>query len=218
MSDLQKIYAARFEETGIEKRKRVWQVLCADFFSKFIPPQSAVLDLACGYGEFINNIKAREKFAIDLNPQSPSHLDAGIKFFAVPANDLGFAPSDSIDVVFTSNFLEHLPDKATCSAVMQEVRRVLRPGGRFIVLGPNIRFAHREYWDYYDHYLALSDRSLVEGLTLNGFSSETVIPQFLPYTMNNKTPTADALIRLYLKLPLAWKVFGKQFLVVARKA
>lgn len=217
MSDLQKIYAARFEETGIEKRKRVWQVLCADFFSKFIPPQSAVLDLACGYGEFINNIKAREKFAIDLNPQSPSYLDAGIKFFAVPANDLSFAPSDSLDVVFTSNFLEHLPDKATCSAVMQEVRRVLRPGGRFIVLGPNIRFAHREYWDYYDHYLALSDRSLVEGLTLNGFSCETVIPQFLPYTMNNKTPTADALIRLYLKLPFAWKIFGKQFLVVARK-
>ena len=46
---------------------------------------------------------------------------------------------------------------------------------------------------------------------------EELIPRFLPYTMNNRRPTADALIRWYLKLPVAWPIFGKQFFVVAKK-
>ena len=36
--------------------------------------------------------------------------------------------------------------------------------------------------------------------------------------MNNRAPTAAFVIRAYLRLPLAWKFFGRQFLVVARKA
>ncbi len=217
MNDLSSIYKSRFSNTGLEKRTRVWKILCADFFQQYVPPQAAVLDLACGYGEFINNIKASRKYGVDLNPDAASHLSSDVDFKLAPAYDLSHIPTDSLDRVFTSNFLEHLPDKAACDTVLKEVRRVLKPGGKFMILGPNIRYAYKEYWDYYDHYLALSDRSLVEGLTLNGFSCETVIPQFLPYTMNNKTPTADALIRLYLKLPFAWRIFGKQFRVVARK-
>ncbi len=217
MSELGKIYAARFEGTGIEKRQRVWRVLCSEFFSKLIPADATVLDLACGYGEFINNIEAREKYAVDLNPDSPGHVEPNVRFFATAANELGFAHDSSMDVVFTSNFLEHLPDKQACSAVMLEVRRVLRPGGRFMILGPNIRFAHRDYWDYYDHYLPLSDRSLAEGLVLNGFAVDRVVPRFLPYTMNNNTPTYDVMVKAYLHLPFAWKLFGKQFFVVARK-
>lgn len=217
MSELAKIYSTRFENTGLVKRKRVWRILCTRFFSRYVPPDSVVLDMACGYGEFINQIAARKKYAIDLNPASPGHLDPDVEFHATPADQLGFAPSGSVDVVFTSNFLEHLPDKQTCTAVMREVNRVLRSGGKFIVLGPNIRFAHREYWDFYDHYLPLSDRSLCEGLVLNGFSIERSIPQFLPYTMNGSMPTTDLLIEAYLAMPLAWRIFGKQFLVVGRK-
>ena len=50
-----------------------------------------------------------------------------------------------------------------------------------------------------------------------GFELDTVIPRFLPFTMNNGAPTADFLIESYLALPIAWKVMGKQFLLVARK-
>jgi hypothetical protein len=35
--------------------------------------------------------------------------------------------------------------------------------------------------------------------------------------MNNTAPTADWIIHLYLRIPLAWKIFGKQFFVVAEK-
>jgi ubiquinone/menaquinone biosynthesis C-methylase UbiE len=120
-------------------------------------------------------------------------------------------------VVFTSNFLEHLRDKSECDKVFSEVKRVLRPRGRFIVLGPNIKYAYREYWDYYDHYLPLSHLSLAEGLRQAGFIITTNISRFLPYTMANKVPTADFLIRAYVAMPMVWRLMGKQFLVIAEK-
>lgn len=217
MNDLSSIYKARFSNTGLEKRKRVWNVLCSRFFQSYVPQSAAILDLACGYGEFINNIEASKKYAVDLNPDASKFLEPDITFRLAPAYDLSHLASDSLDRVFTSNFLEHLPDKAACDAVLKEVRRVLKPGGQFMVLGPNIRYAYREYWDYYDHYLPLSHLSLAEGLMLAGYTPKVIIDRFLPYTMNNAAPTADWIIDLYLRLPLAWKLFGKQFFVVAEK-
>ena len=46
----------------------------------------------------------------------------------------------TIDVVFTSNFFEHMPDKRALLRTLDECRRVLRPGGRLLVLMPNLRY------------------------------------------------------------------------------
>ena len=72
-SDLQRIYAQRFS-ASLEFRKLVWRILVRDFFQKRIPKNSAVLDLGCGYGEFINQVEASVKFGMDLNPTPPSSL------------------------------------------------------------------------------------------------------------------------------------------------
>jgi SAM-dependent methyltransferase len=217
MTDVATLYKTSFEQSGLDRRDRVWKVLCRHFFDQRMPPNATVLDLACGYGEFINNIGAGRKFAVDLNPDAAKHLQPGISFFNAPATDLSLIGRDVADVVFTSNFLEHLRDKKECDTVLAAVRDVLKPGGKFIVMGPNIRYTYREYWDFYDHYLPLSDLSLAEGLGIAGFRVEENIARFMPYTMNNKTPTHDLLIRAYLALPMAWKVLGKQFLVTAVK-
>ena len=161
-ADVQSIYRARFNKTGVQKRDRVWKVLCEAYFSKLIEPNATVLDLACGYGEFINNIEAAKKYAVDLNADSANYLRAGIVFNNTMASDLSFVGRDSLDIVFTSNFLEHLKDWSECDQVLKGVLAALRPGGRFIILGPNIKYAYREYWDYYDHHLPLSHLSLVE--------------------------------------------------------
>jgi SAM-dependent methyltransferase len=217
MTDVAKIYKDRFENTGLARRNRVWKVLCRHFFDARIPENATVLDLACGYGEFINNVRASRKIAIDLNPDAPKHLKSDVTFHRIPATDLASVGAGIADVVFTSNFLEHLPDKGTCDAVLAAVHSVLKPGGRFIVMGPNIRYAYKEYWDYYDHYLPLSHLSLAEGLNLAGFVVEENIPRFMPYTMNNSAPTHDFLVRAYLALPIAWRFLGKQFLVTASR-
>jgi SAM-dependent methyltransferase len=216
MSDLTTIYRNRFEATGLEKRRQVWRVLCSHYFGQLVGPNKDILDLACGYGEFINNIKGRSREAVDLNPDAPRYLDPNIKFTQCPAHDLSGVESSSKDVVFTSNFLEHLPTKATCDQVFDEVKRLLRPKGRFIILGPNIRYAYRQNWDYYDHQLPLSHLSLEEGLRQKGFMVILNISRFLPYTMKSRFPSSDFLIKAYLNLPIAWKLLGKQFLVAQK--
>jgi SAM-dependent methyltransferase len=215
--ELSQIYRARFESTGLEKRSRVWRILCSEYFQQYVPADAAILDLGCGYGEFINNIGARSRYGIDLNSDSRKFLADDISFRLTSADDLSHLDSGSMDRVFTSNFLEHLETKEVCTKVFREVYRVLKPSGKFMILGPNIRYAYKEYWDYFDHHLPLSHLSLAEGLSAVGFHPETVIDRFLPYTMNNSRPTADWIIKFYLSLPIAWKLFGKQFFVVARK-
>jgi ubiquinone/menaquinone biosynthesis C-methylase UbiE len=217
MEDLASLYRFRFKEADLPGKMRIWQCLCKGFFQQFVPAGATVLDVACGYGEFINNIQAGKKLAIDLNPDTQQFLNKDVIFHQTRADEMASIPDGSVDVAFVSNFLEHLESKASCDAVLREVLRVLRPGGTFVVMGPNIRYLAGEYWDFYDHHLPLSHMSLEEGLAINGFAIKKNIAKFLPYTTRSALPQHVLLVALYLKLPIVWRVLGKQFLLVAEK-
>lgn len=214
--DLQRIYQRRFQSTAAY-RSRVWTVLAPEFFGKWIPPEARVLDLGCGYGEFINNIPAASKFAMDLNPDSPSHLAPDVRFFAQDCSLPWPLAEGSLDAVFTSNFFEHLPDKTALRATLQQAWRCLRPGGQLIAMGPNVKYLPGRYWDFFDHHIALSEASLAEALEVEGFLLDRVTPRFLPFTLVRSPAYPMALLRLYLALPWLWWIRGRQFLVVARK-
>lgn len=214
--ELQRIYRQRFDALTTY-RNAVWRVLTGSFFQRWVPSNGSVLDLGCGYGEFINNIQAGRKYAMDLNPSAPQHLAAGVEFFEQDCSKPWPLKENSLDVVFTSNFFEHLPDKATLARTLREAHRCLRPGGILIALGPNIRHVTGRYWDFWDHYLCLTDLSLAEGLQTIGFEVPTRIGAFLPYTMSGKMRPPLWMLRLYLTLPFLWRFFGHQFLVVGRK-
>ncbi len=216
MPDLPSLYQFRFKESDLPEKRRIWETICRNYFQKLIGRDDTVIDLACGYGEFINTIVARRKIGVDLNPAYREHLDDDVEFINSRADSISL-PDATADVVFTSNFLEHLRTKDECDAVFAEVKRVLRSGGRFVIMGPNIRYLADKYWDFYDHYLPLSHLSVEEGLAQAGFVPVKVINKFLPYTTRSALPKASALIALYLQVPLAWKVMGKQFLVIGAK-
>jgi SAM-dependent methyltransferase len=119
--------------------------------------------------------------------------------------------------VFTSNFFEHLPNKQALSRTLAEAKRCLKPGGRLIALGPNIKYLPGVYWDFLDHHVPLTEHSLSEALIHEGLSIETCIDKFLPFTMVNGPEYPVFFIAIYLRLPLAWRILGKQFLVIGRK-
>jgi SAM-dependent methyltransferase len=214
--ELSRLYSARFDKTAAY-RNRVWQILTTHFFARWIPASGTVLDLGCGYGEFINNVTAAGKFAMDLNPDSRSHLNPEIAFLHQDCSATWEVAADSLDVVFTSNFFEHLPDKDCLKKTLAEALRCLKPGGQLIAMGPNIKYLPGLYWDFFDHHTILTEASLAEALSLTGFDLEKVVPRFLPYTLINAPQPPLLVLRLYLRLPRLWWIKGRQFLVVARK-
>lgn len=212
----QAIYARRF--AGVEQRRaEVWQTLARHYFHRWINPSDTVVDLGAGYCEFINSIAAARKYALDSNPASADKAAPEVTLLSQDATEPWPLASESVDVVFSSNFFEHLTGKQDFARCLGEARRVLRPGGRVVAVGPNIRFCPDTYWDFIDHHLPLSDRSMVEALEVAGFQPEMVVPRFLPFTMSNRVPHRPFWVRLYLKAPLAQRLWGKQFLVIARK-
>ncbi len=215
--ELQAIYQRRFTAANTAYRGRLWSVLVADFFQPMIAANAAVLDLGCGYGEFINHVSCGRRYAMDLNPSSAGRLQPDIKFLAQDCSHRWALPDASLDVVFTSNFFEHLPDKLALKLTLIEAARCLRPGGRLIALGPNIKFVQGAYWDFWDHFLCLTELSLAEALENNGYSVQRAIPRFLPYTTVNQPAFPMAFVRVYLRFPLLWPLFGRQFLVVAER-
>lgn len=214
--ELSKIYHRRFARTAAY-RNRVWKVLTRDFFARWVAADASVLDLGCGYGEFINNIAAGRKLAMDLNPDAPRHLAKDVEFIHQDCSTPWPTPENSLDVVFTSNFFEHLPDKAALSRTLRHALRCLKPGGRLIALGPNIKFLHGQYWDFYDHHVYLTEASLGEAMEVEGYTIEQLRARFLPFTMVEAPEYPMAFVRAYIALPFLWRVLGKQFLVVARK-
>ena len=213
---LGRIYDARFAATR-QYRNDVWKILTKDFFQRWIPEGSSVLDLGCGYGEFINNIRCAVKYGMDLNPGASHYLADGVNVLAQDCSDRWNLPDNSLDVVFTSNFFEHLPDKRALSRTLYQAHRCLRHGGKLIAMGPNVRALPGQYWDFFDHHVALSERSLSEALRITGFAVTRSVARFLPFTLVDAPRYPLFTLRAYLSLPVAWKVFGRQFLVVAEK-
>jgi SAM-dependent methyltransferase len=214
--NLMRLYSHRFAGNR-GYRNQVWAILAREFFSRWIPTDASILDLGAGYGEFINNVRAARKYAMDLNPDAAANVSGPATFLLHDCSTPWPMGESALDVVFTSNFLEHLPDKGALLATLREAWRCLRPGGCVIAVGPNIKRLPGQYWDFFDHHVALSEASLAEALIISGFELETVVDRFLPYTMVNSPEYPLLFLRAYLAIPFAWRIFGRQFLVVARR-
>jgi SAM-dependent methyltransferase len=165
---LDRIYAARFSAVDEVKREAVWHEVCR-FLQRYIPTDASVIDVACGRGNFIRNIRAREKLAADVRDVS-AHLPPDVRFLRTDGLALGEVLGDSrLDVAFMSNYLEHLPSGEAVAKQFGVVSAILKPRGRIIVLQPNIRLVGNAYWDFIDHRVALTEHSLLEAAHLTGF-------------------------------------------------
>ncbi len=213
---LDSIYEQRFDDAEAARKHALWKPICAHL-QQYVDSDARVLDLACDRGYFIENISAGEKWATDIRDVS-AYLSPAVSFVRHDGLTLDDAlPNDAFDVVFTSNYLEHLGSGDEVVAQLRVVRDLLRPGGRFVVLQPNVRLVGGAYWDFIDHKVALTERSLLEAAELAGIDTEKVVTRFLPFTTKSRFPQSEWLVRAYLSFPPAWRLLGKQTLYVGRR-
>jgi SAM-dependent methyltransferase len=212
---LEAFYERRFTP-DVQFRQEMWQVLCQEFFQAYVRPDSSIVEIAAGYCEFINNIKAARKVAVDLNPSTREFAASGIQVITASSTDLSPLESNSLDYAFMSNFLEHLT-REDIVRTLQEVHRILKPGGKLLILQPNVRFCARDYWMFFDHITPVDDRALAEVLETSGYNLDECIVRFLPYITKSRLPKSLAMLKLYLRLRPAWRIFGQQSFIVASK-
>jgi len=173
-----------------------------------------VLELGAGYCEFINSIQAARKVAVDISETVRQAAKGDVEAHVGSCTRLDFAAADSMDVIFASNLFEHL-QLSEVQRTLGEVRRVLKPGGKLLVIQPNFRYSYRDYFDDYTHVTIFTDRSLSDVIAAAGLEIVKVTPKFIPFSLKSRLPVVPFLIRLYLRSPV--RPFAGQMLIVARK-
>jgi len=198
------------------RRDLVWKEVVRWIQERYIPPTSRVVDLGAGYCNFINNVVASERHAVDLFTECPQYAAAGVVTHRRSVTDLTFLPEDGFDVAFASNLAEHLT-RQELVLTLGSVRRVLRRGGRLILMQPNFKYCSSTYFDDYTHIQVFTDASLLDFLEAHGFKVVRSFPRFLPVNMKStlrlNLPMLPLIVRAYLASPM--KPLAGQLLMVA---
>lgn len=115
-------------------------------------PHPVIVDLGCSTGHLLSELDEKCPQAVlvgvDAVARGLTSAHAAVPRAALvhaSVTDLPFGES-TVDGVLALNLLEHIPDE---SGVLRELRRVLRPGGRCVIVVP----ANPRLYDAYDAYL-----------------------------------------------------------------
>ncbi len=167
---------AALDAAGLRSRGRFLEPMIARHFPA--DREAAILDLGCGGGEilyFAQRAGYRNSRGVDISGEQVAAAQrlgvAGVAEGGLLETLNGLAP-DSLDAVLSMDVLEHLT-RDELIPVIDEVRRVLAPGGRWIVNVPNAEsplFGRVRYGDP-THELAFTSESLRTLLVASGFRS-----------------------------------------------
>ncbi len=210
-----RIYQYRFQQVSHEKKRAIWKEIAEFFYHRLNKPRR-VLDSAGGMCEFINAVPSEEKWVIDISHTVQNFAAPDVKIVIGDSLKVDL-PANYFDAVFISNFLEHLHSQEQVAHFLERMYATLRPGGKIAIIGPNFKYAYREYFDFADHTVVLSELGVEEHLYGAGFKIEQTHPRFLPLSFRGGLPVHKMLVRLYLNMPFVWFVLGKQFLIIAEK-
>jgi SAM-dependent methyltransferase len=197
-------YQTRYRED--QRRDWIWQKITENFLRwDCVPVKGSALDLGCGYGSWIRSLPVENKHAVDINPSTPEIFkNNGLEKVQVhirPCSDLSPIPTGSLDLVTTSNLLEHLEWK-DIHATVREIHRILRKDGSLWIVQPNFYYCYRNYFDDFTHRSVFTHSSIQDLMESEGFRTQKIWPRFLPFSMKTKMSALSFVVPLYLRSPL----------------
>jgi len=202
-----------------EARNQVWQSITrylAPYWD--LPGHSSVLELGTGYGSWIRSVPAKEKHALDIHPELHDIFSkqgiTGVKTKIGTCTDLSPWSSHSQDLILASNLLEHLAYDDVFKTV-SEVKRVLKPGGKFCVVQPNFALCSKTYFDDFTHQTIFTDVGLKDLFMSHGLEEVRTWRRFMPFSMKTKFSRLTSLVPLYLRSPI--KPLAGQMCLIVQK-
>jgi ubiquinone/menaquinone biosynthesis C-methylase UbiE len=127
-----------------------------------------LLDLGCGRGEFLKGFLEQGFDGVGIDRQASTLLDLSgrIQALNIESEALPFS-TDSLDVIFNKSVLEHLTH---ISPVLNECKRVLKPGGTLLCMVPDFRSQWPHFYDDWTHVRPFTLTGLTECLMSHGYT------------------------------------------------
>lgn len=203
-----------------KSRQVLWPIIC-NYLQKFIWKDKKILELACWYGDFINNISAKEKYATDIWEWSKKFLNKEVNFKVWDLSKIWREQpyeDNHFDCIFMSNFLEHLDDEQIQN-LMDWIKKIINKNWKIMIIQPNFHYMYKDYFDDYTHKKIFTHVSLCDYIESNWFQMIHCEKKFLPWSFKkNKLPLR--LSKLWLKIYFKQNFIrfgGQMFLVFENK-
>jgi len=197
----------------LKSRRGVWREIVRHV-QKDAGEVHTLVELGTGYCDFINQFPARRKIGYDIRSDVQQFAEAGVDIRTESAVELSGLENSSVDLVFASNFMEHLC-REEHDVLLPRISDVLSHRGRLILIQPNYRLNPEHYFDDETHRTIFSDENIAPFLEVYALKVLKLIPKFLPFSMKSRLPKWPFLVRLYLTSPV--KPLAGQMYVVAVK-
>lgn len=138
-----------------------------------IPKGSKLLDLGCGRGEFLMGFIrcGFNGYGVDQSSIAKSVCSGAEILQSDLVNEPLPYKDNSFDVVFSKSVLEHFyyPEK-----LVQEIYRILKPGGLVITMVPDWEFIYKTFYDDCTHRTPFTLNSLRNIFIINSFDGVKV--------------------------------------------
>lgn len=162
-------YIETVYDDNIRPRTDYPKKLCRHLVDRFKFPQGGrILDLGCGRGEFLEGFKENglEVFGLDRDPNAAKCTNVvEVKTCDFEKHKFPY-PDNTFDIVFSKSVVEHFFDPEN---FILESFRVLKPGGRIVMMTPDWKSTVKIFFDDYTHRQPYTTTAAKELLDIFGF-------------------------------------------------
>lgn len=139
-----------------------------------LKPGQQFLDIGCGRGEFLRGFISCgvQGYGVDRSRAAEKYCPGLVELKTADMEKDGLPFADNFfDVVYSKSVIEHFhyPEK-----LVEEMYRILKPGGLAITLCPDWEFNYRIYFEDYTHRTPFMQASLRDIQLMHGFENVAV--------------------------------------------
>jgi len=169
----------------LRPRTKFPRCLCQYLADTYFKARSGkILDVCCGRGEFLEifNDLGFEAYGVDNDPVTGKEK-LKVKIANVDLEKLPYQ-DNFFDFIMIKSAIEHV---GNVSHLMDNLYRVLKPGGKIIILTPDWKVVYKIFYDDFDHKSPFTKFSLHDLLLRYNFKSIMVEDiYYLPFSWRNR--------------------------------